>query len=99
MEPVEGELDAGYDPTTLSYYKGSANLGNVHAKYLLTEYTPTYIAVDIETISLKERIAVGVGISFNPHTSFYFRLFPEESPIVPWHLLRDSRITKIFQNG
>jgi len=52
----------------------------------------------VETISLKERIAIGVGISIKPMTSFYFVLFPEPSPATPWHLLKDPSITKVFHN-
>lgn len=87
------------DTTNQFYYRGAVDPREVNAKHLLQEYTPNRIAVDVETISLKERIAVGVGISFSPDLSFYFPLFPEESPNVPWHLLRNPNITKIYQNG
>jgi DNA polymerase-1 len=57
------------------------------------------IAVDTETISLKERIAIGVGISPNPQMAFYFPLFPTVSPYTPWHLLKNPGIKKLFQNA
>jgi len=60
---------------------------------------PKVIAVDTETISLKERIAIGVGISPNPEMAFYFPLFPEQSPYIPWNLLKDPSVKKVFQNA
>lgn len=65
----------------------------------LVDSNPKLLGVDIETISLKERIAIGVGIAFTPRDSLYFPLFPDPSPIVPWHLLQDPSITKIFHNA
>jgi len=68
-------------------------------KQLLVEQSPKLVGVDVETISLKERIAIGVGISIKPTTSFYFVLFPEPSPATPWHLLRDPTIAKAIHNA
>ena len=87
-----------HDATNLSYYLGSIEPKPGFAKKLLFEQSYPIIAVDTETISLKERIAIGVGIATNPETAFYFRLFPEESPIVPWHLFKDTKITKVAHN-
>ena len=89
-----------HDPNTLScYYMGEEVQVAGFAKHLLFEQSYPIIAVDVETISLKERIAIGVGIAFSPRTAFYFQLFPEESPTVPWHLLKNPAITKIFHNS
>jgi len=60
---------------------------------------PKVIAVDTETISLKERIAIGIGVSPNPGMAFYFPLFPEPSSYTPWYLLKDPSVKKIFQNA
>ena len=87
-----------HDATTLSYYLGSIEPQAGFAKKLLFEQSYPIIAVDTETISLKERIAIGVGIATSPETAFYFRLFPEESPMVPWHLFKDTGITKVAHN-
>ena len=60
---------------------------------------PQTIAVDCETISLKERIAIGVSIATSPDCCFYFPLFPEVSPATPWHLLRDPKYCKVYHNA
>jgi len=65
----------------------------------LVESDPKLIAVDVETISLKERVAIGIGIAFTPDDSLYFVMFPEESPIVPLQLLQDPSVTKVFHNA
>lgn len=88
-----------HDPTTYSYYMGSLEPSSGFARKLLFEQSYPLLAVDVETISLRERIAIGVGIAISSETAFYFRLFPEESPAVPWHLLKDGRITKIYHNA
>jgi len=88
-----------YDPDNLSYYYGDMEPTPGFARKLLFETSHQLISVDVETISLKERIAVGVGISIKPNLSFYFQLFPNVSPAVPWHLLRDTRVTKVYHNN
>lgn len=88
-----------HDPNANFYYLGDEEPTNRTYKKLLVEQSPKLIGVDVETISLKERIAIGVGISIKPNTSFYFVLFPEPSPATPWHLLKDPSITKVFHNA
>ena len=87
-----------YDPNAHFYYLGEEEPHSRTYKELLVENPPKLIGLDVETISLKERIAIGVGISLTPTTSFYFVLFPEPSPATPWHLLKDPSITKIMHN-
>lgn len=88
-----------FDPSTLSYYLGEQEPTQGFAKKLLFEQSHQLVAVDVETISLKERVAVGIGIAISPTEAFYFRTFPEISPDIPWHLLRDNRVTKVFHNA
>jgi len=88
-----------HDPQAGFYYYGEEEPTATTYKQLLVESSPKLIGVDVETISLKERIAIGVGISIKPNTSFYFVLFPEPSPATPWHLLKDPTITKVFHNA
>jgi len=88
-----------HDPQKNFYYYGEEPPhGRIYQQYLI-DSKPELIAVDVETISLKERIALGVGISVKPTTSFYFVLFPEPSPVTPWHLLKDTSIVKVFHNA
>jgi len=88
-----------HDPNANFYYYGEDEPTSKTYKELLVDQPPKLIGVDVETISLKERIAVGVGISIKPLTSFYFVLFPEPSPATPWHLLKDPTTAKVFHNA
>lgn len=54
------------------------------------------VAVDIETVSLDDQTMIGIGFSPNNKESFYFKA---DSPQIPWHLLENPRIMKIFHNG
>lgn len=58
--------------------------------------TSGQISVDIETVSLDNREPLGVGIAPNPDEAFYF---PVDSHLLPWHVLENPRITKLFHNG
>lgn len=86
-----------HDSTQHFYYYGEVEpYGRLYHDYL--DSAPL-IAFDVETISLKERIAIGIGVSPRPDMAFYFPLFPTESPVVPWHLLKDAVITKVAHNS
>jgi DNA polymerase I-like protein with 3'-5' exonuclease and polymerase domains len=87
-----------HDPASLSYYLGEQELVPGFTKKLL-EQSYSIVAIDVETISLKERIPIGIGIALSPTTAFYFQLFPQESQAVPWHLVKDSSITKVYHNS
>ncbi len=87
-----------HDPNANFYYMGTEEATASTYKDTFVNNKPSIISIDIETISLKERVPIGIGISTSPNHSFYFRLFPEESPAVPWDILRDPAITKIGHN-
>ncbi len=57
------------------------------------------VAVDIETISLDDKSPIGLGISLSPDHSFYFPIENEINPYIPWHILNNPAITKIYHNG
>lgn len=54
------------------------------------------VAIDIETVSLDDKTMIGIGFSPNSRESFYFKA---DSPQIPWHLLSNPNIMKIFHNG
>ncbi len=88
-----------HDPTNQFYYMGNEPAtGNTFRKHII-EGNPRIVACDVETISLKERIAIGVSVATSPTCCFYFPLFPIESPLTPWHLLRDPDTVNIYHNG
>jgi len=86
------------DPTNNFYYLGVEE-PNSRTLNSLLDNPPRLIACDVESISLKERVPIGIGIAISPFTAFYFQLFPVESSVTPWRLLRDPAITTIWHNG
>lgn len=88
-----------HDPTQDFYYYGEVEPSSKLYKDYLVNTIPSIIAVDVETISLKERIAIGVGVAVKPKLCFYFPLFPNPSSVVPWYLLKNPSITKVFHNA
>lgn len=88
-----------HDSESNFYYLGDEPPGPHTYREYLVDHTPMLIGADVETISLKERIAIGVSVAVEPNKCFYFPLFPTESPVVPWNLLRDPAITKVYHNG
>ncbi len=88
-----------HDATNNFYYLGDEPPGPRTYQEYLVDRDPLLIAADVETISLKERIAIGVSVAMEPNKCFYFPLFPTESAVVPWNLLRDPKITKVYHNG
>lgn len=71
-------------------------------KDMLAEYfspPPRAVSVDIETISLKDRVPIGLSIATSPNDSFYFPMLPSVSPVLPWHILKDPSITKVYHNA
>ena len=87
-DPVENFYYLGTEPATPGMYR----------KYFI-DNDPVIIGADIETISLKERIAIGISVAISPSCCFYFPLFPKESSLTPWELFQDPGVTKIFHNG
>lgn len=82
----------------MRFYYGSRK---IHAGLLdeLFSPPPRVVAVDIETISLKDRVPIGIGIATSPNDAVYFQLLPTADPTIPWHILRDPSIRKVFHNG
>jgi DNA polymerase-1 len=62
---------------------------------------PPVIAVDVETVSLKERMPLGFAIATSPDEAFYFNVYPEPEPevalVIP--LLKNPNIKKVFHNA
>ncbi len=59
---------------TVTYY-GSGN-PKERLQYFL-DNPPAAISIDIETISIKERMPLGFAIAFSPDEAFYFQVHPE----------------------
>ncbi len=81
------------------YYMGDKPATSHTYQEYLIDRNPQVIGLDVETISLKERIAIGLSIAVEPNKCFYFPLFPVQSNMVPWHLLEDPGIKKVIHNA
>jgi DNA polymerase-1 len=60
---------------------------------------PHEIVVDVETISLDDRTIIGIGIAISPNEAFYFPTYPSVSGYIPWEVLCDPTVKKIYHNG
>jgi len=62
---------------------------------------PDLIGVDTETVSLKDRTIIGIGIAFTPTEAYYFYALPLQS--VYWDaaitLLENPNIIKVYHNA
>lgn len=65
---------------------------------MLLDNPPPVIGFDFETISLEERVPIGLSIATSPTDAFYFPLYPERSSYLPWHILQNPKIKKVAHN-
>lgn len=82
-------------------YYGPKTVSKALFNEQLVDSPPPVVAVDIETISLKERMPIGFSIATSPDESWYFHTYPEadrELELV-WPLLRNPAIKKVFHNA
>lgn len=57
---------------------------------------PSIIALDTETVSLKNKTVLGVGFGTPAGDNFYFDI---TDPTLPWHLLANNPTRKIWHNA
>lgn len=59
------------------------------------------IAVDMESVSLSDLTAIGIGMHISPTEGYYFPIFPRRSEHLPLALWKvsDPTVTKIYHNG
>lgn len=84
------------------YYFGSLSNGETKTQKLveqLIDDTPHIVAVDTETISLKDRTAIGISVATSPSDAFYFPTHPTVSPALPVRILKDPSVIKVFHNA
>ncbi|KKM96187.1 hypothetical protein LCGC14_1180550 [marine sediment metagenome] len=62
--------------------------------------SPATISIDTETISLKDRTCIGIGIGLNAREAVYFPILPDESKYLDlcWELLSRPSV-KVFCNA
>lgn len=66
----------------------------------LVDSPPSIIAIDTETISLKERLPIGFAIATSPEESWWFSVFPERDAEIELlqQLMCNPNILKIYAN-
>ena len=57
---------------------------------------PGIVALDVETVSLKDRRVLGIGIATPANDSFFFDIFDTG---MPWHLIQPSPTKKVWHNA
>lgn len=60
-----------------------------------------FTAVDVETISLKDNSAIGIGFAIGINEAYYVPVLPDPSPMLPriMQMLADPKITKAYHNA
>lgn len=66
----------------------------------LIDNPPSVISVDVETISLKERLPIGFAIATSPNEAWWFNVLPERDLEIELlqSLMTDPRICKAYAN-
>ena len=85
---------------TVSYFGPAAPSKELFRQQLI-DSPPSVIAIDAETISLKERQPIGFAIATSTTEAWYFRTYPkgdEELELIK-PLLINPAITKVFHNA
>jgi len=82
-------------------YSGYGELTKELFNDRLINNPPPAIAIDVETISLKEKIPIGFSIATSPEESWYFRTYPDPDPEIELvrPLLNNPNICKVFHNA
>ena len=71
-------------------------------EYVLRKaWTQSIVSVDTETVSLKNRACIGIGLGIGDNEGIYLQVLPSRSPYIPavMELLSSPSITKIFHNA
>jgi len=69
--------------------------------YSLCESTPSIIAIDVETISLKEKIPIGFAVAYDERNAWWVDVFPDydERAEKLRALLTNPKVMKVFHNA
>lgn len=62
---------------------------------------PLRVAIDTETISIKDRTCIGIGIAFSDIEAVYLEILPNRSPHIP-HLINiicNRSVLKVYHNA
>lgn len=61
---------------------------------------PKVIAIDTETISLRDKTPIGISITVSTKEALYFSTWPDgDNEDIPWELVNDPTITRLYHNA
>lgn len=84
-------------------YIGSETLNPDSLRRILAriDTPPPVVALDTETISLKDRSCVGIGMALSSDEAIYFRVLPDMSPYVDhvMNVVCNPDILKVYHNA
>lgn len=83
-----------------THYQGPSNLSTDELIDRLLHPPTNMIAVDTETVSLKDRTMLGFGVAISPNEAYYVPVWPERSEILlqVYDLITTPNITKLGHN-
>jgi hypothetical protein len=81
-------------------YRGPHDYSEEQVVNMLSSARPDVLTIDTETVSLKDRRMIGIGMALNPREAVYFPTEPFVSPYLglAWNLLSQDSI-KVFFNA
>lgn len=84
---------------SITYY-GSSKVSKELFYQQLIDSPPPVIAIDTETISLKEKLPIGFAIATAPNEAWWFRVLPEPDPEIEMlgSLMSNPSIKKVYAN-
>ena len=84
---------------TVQYYGPATASKNLFNEQLI-DNPPAVIAIDTETISLKERMPIGFAIATSPHEAWWFDTLPERDYEIELlqSLMTDPSVRKVYAN-
>lgn len=67
----------------------------------LCDSPPPIIAIDVETISLKEKIPIGFAVAYDPENAWYIDVYPEMDERLEYmkSMLMSPRVLKVYHNA
>lgn len=84
-------------------YRGSIALsvGTLPELLAKLDNPPDMVAIDTETVSIKDRTCIGVGVAFSQKEAIYIEILPNKSPHIA-HLINivcNRRVFKVYHNA
>jgi len=87
---------SGGEEVVKSYYGTGSNPWQIWNDFLA--FPPSKIAIDTETVSIRDQTCLGIGVAISPHDTFYLDMEdPDLHKLIK--ILQDPKITSIYHNA